>query len=228
MHCPRCNSDRVTKHGSILAARGRVQRYECGGCNKKFHPPLAEQPITEVGGYWDIETSQAGRGAGNFGIVYCWCILNRETGVTEGDCMRSRTRKEEKRIVAHLISAMRRYDRLYTWYGVGHDAPIARSRAEYYGLAFPGYQEVLHTDLYFSFRPKFKLHSNRQDAVAEFFNMPPQQHHLRPAPWTDALFNDTFKEAMKHIYAHCAEDVKQTQWIHDRIEKYMMGTRRTL
>lgn len=228
MTCPRCHSHDTILDGSIIAARGRVQRYSCHDCGKRFHPSLLEQPIRERGGYWDIETSQAGRGAGNFGIIYCWCILDRTGGTLYGDHMRSRTRAEEKRIVASLVKAMRRFDRLYTWYGVGHDAPIARSRAEHYGLDFPGYQEVLHTDLYYSFRPKFKLHSNRQDAVAEFFGQPPQEHHLRPEVWVDALFNDTFRSAIEHIYKHCQEDVHQTRWIHERIEKYMAGTKRTL
>lgn len=228
MNCPRCNSVNIIKDGSIIAARGRVQRFECTDCNKKFHPPLADQPVVQREGYWDIETSQAGRGAGNFGIIYCWCIRDRDMRYTVGDHMHSRTRKEEKRIVGSMLKEMRLYDRLYTWYGTHHDAPISRSRAEHYGLDFPGYQEVLHTDLYYSFRSKFKLHSNKQDVAAEFFGQPPQAHSLRPETWVNALFDDTFKEAIQHIYEHCKEDVEQTQWVHERIEKYMQGTRRTL
>lgn len=142
--------------------------------------------------------------------------------------MHSRTRKEEKRIVSTMLTAMRGFDRVYTWYGTHHDGPISRSRAEYYGLDFPGYQEVLHTDLYYSFRSKFKLHSNKQDVAAEFFGQPLQEHSLRPEVWVNALFDDTFKSAIRHIYEHCREDVAQTQWVHERIEKYMMGSRRTL
>jgi len=228
MYCPRCNSLNIAKKGSILAARGRVQRYECKDCWKKFHPSLKLQPILEKEGYWDIETSQAGRGAGNFGIIYCWAIMDRITGKIEADHMKSRTRAEEKRIVSSMLKAMRDFDRLYTWYGTGHDVPISRSRAEYYGLDFPGYQEVAHVDLYYAFRGKFKLHSNRQDAAAEFFGQPAQKHHLKPEIWTNAMFNDTFTEAIKHIDLHCKEDVAQTKWVHERIEKYMMGNRRTL
>ena len=226
--CPRCSSLAIAPAGSITAARGTVKRYRCTDCNKKFHPSLREQPIIEVEGYWDIETSQAGRGAGNFGIIYSWAILNRESDEYENDAMRSRTRKEEKRIVTSMIDCMKTYDRLYTWYGTGHDVPISRSRAEHYGIEFPGYQEVLHTDLYFALRGKFKLHSNRQDSVAEFLGMPAQEHKLKPEIWVDALFDDTFRSAIKHIDAHCIEDVYQTKYIHERAEKYMKGTRRTI
>jgi len=226
--CPRCKSPDYIKSGSITAARGRVQRYQCIECDKKFHDPLKDQPITEIEGYWDIETSQAGRGAGNFGIIYTWAILDRESGKAEHDYMKSRTRKEEKRIVGTMIECMREFDRLYTWFGTGHDVPISRSRAEHYGLDFPGYQEVLHTDLYFSLRGKFRLHSNRQDAVAEFLGMEPQEHKLRPETWVDALFDDTFKAAIKHIDAHCVEDVFQTRYCHERAEKYLKGNRVTI
>lgn len=228
MQCPRCDSSAIVKAGSITAARGRVQRYRCDSCFKKFHPSLLAMPITEREGYWDIETSQAGRGAGNFGIIYCWAILDRKSGDTYYDHMKHRARSEEKRIVESMIEVMRDFDRLYTWYGTGHDAPIARSRAEYYGLDFPGYQEVLHSDLYYAFRGRFKLHSNRQDSAAEFFGQPEQAHRLKPETWVNAMFNDTFKEAITHINEHCIEDVQQTMWIHDRIEKYVAGTRRTL
>jgi len=226
--CPRCKSKNIKKEGSIIASRGRVQRFRCHDCWKKFHPPLLAQPVREIEGYWDTETSQAGRGAGNFGIIYCWAILNRKTGQVFSDAMKCRTRSEEKRIVKSMIAAMVKFDRLYTWYGTNHDGPISRSRAEYYGLDFPAYQDVAHTDLYYSFRGKFKLHSNRQDSAAEFFEMPEQKHKLKPKIWVDALFDDTFKSAIKHIDLHCKEDVHQTQYIHERIEKYIKGVSRGL
>ena len=226
--CPRCGSDDYEKAGSILAARGYVKRYKCTDCDKKLHDSLKLQPIVQKEGYWDTETSQAGRGAGNFGIMYTWAIRDRTTKKVAHDYMRQRVRDEEKRVLTSMIEEMRKYDRLYTWYGTFHDVPISRSRAEYYGLDFPGYQELLHTDLYFAFRGKFKLHSNKQDSAAEFFGMPPQEYKLAPSVWVDALFNDTFPKSIRHIDKHCVEDVAQTDWIHERIEKYLAGTRRGL
>jgi len=228
--CPRCKSSDIQKDGSIIAARGRVQRYRCVDCAKKFHPSLKDQPIVEKQGYWDIENSQVGRGAGNFGVIFCWCIRDRETHVTVGDCLRHRSLSEEKRVVKSMITEMRRYDRLFTWYGTNHDVPISRTRAEFHGLDFPTYQELLHTDLYYSFRYKFKLHSNKQDNAANFFGMPDQPSPLTPAIWVKMLLGGKkeFDEAMEFIFEHCSEDVEQTQWIHERIEKYMAGTRRTI
>jgi len=226
--CPRCSKDHIVRSGSILAARGRVQRWRCMDCSKKFHPPLAVMPIVEREGYWDIETSQAGRGAGNFGILYSWAIKDRKTGKIRGDHMKGRTRAEEKRVLVTMLEDFKRYDRLYTWYGTRHDVTVSRSRCEYYSLDFPPYQTLLHTDLYYAWRSKFALHSNRQDSVAEFLGQPPQEHSLRPSVWTDALFNDSFKRAIKFIYAHNIEDTHQTHFIHERLEKYMMGTSRSI
>ena len=228
MKCPRCGSLNITMKGSILAARGRVQRYYCTDCYKKFHPSLLTQPIEEKQGYWDIETSQAGRGAGNFGVIWCWAIRDRKSGVIVGDYMRKRAVSEEKRVIKSMIAEMRLYDRLFTWYGVGHDVPVSRSRAEAHGLDFPAYQELLHTDLYFSFRGKFKLHSNKQDNAALFLGMPAQEHGLTPAIWIDLLIGNFNRAIRGHVYPHCREDVDQTAWVHERIEKYMQGTRRTL
>jgi len=227
--CDRCGSDYVHKHSTkVTLARGQSQRYQCQKCARIFHDPLSTLPILEVEGYWDIETSQAGRGAGNFGIMYSWAIKNRKTGRVHGDHMKERTRAEEKRILSSMLADFKRYDRLYTWYGTRHDVTISRSRSECYGLDFPSYQTLHHTDLYFSWRSKFALHSNRQDSVAEFLGQPPQEHSLRPSVWVDALFNDTFKKAIKFIYKHNVEDTHQTHFIHERMEKYMMGVKRSI
>lgn len=223
--CPRCESSMTRKAGSIIAARGRVQRHLCQDCGKKFHESLKNLPIVEKEGYFDIETSQAGRGAGNFGIIYSWAILCRKTGKVYGDYMRTRTIAEEKRILRSLVKAMRLFDRLYTWYGTGHDIPVSRSRAEFHRLDYPEYQEVLHSDLYYAWRSRFRLHSNRQDAVAEFLGMKQQKHTLRPEVWVRASFGD--KKALKHIFAHNIEDTYQTKYIHERMEKYIQGTRRS-
>jgi len=228
MKCPRCTSTQIKKAGSITAARGRVQRFLCTLCHKKFHPSLLSMPIIEKEGYWDIETSQAGRGAGNFGIIYSWAILDRKTDDVVYDAMRNRTRSEEKRIVASMIKEMIRYDRLYTWYGTGHDVPVSRSRAVHYGLEFPAYQTLFHSDLYYAFRHRFKLHSNRQDSAAEFLGFPDQEHKLSPAIWVDAMFNDTFKASIKHITEHNIEDTHQTKFIHERIESFIAGTCRSV
>ena len=92
--CPICRSDRIIKHGSILGPKGRIQRYDCKNCGKRFHPSLKEIPLVE--GFFDIETSQAGRGAGNFGIMYSWAIKVGGKNQVYYDVLRSEERRVGK------------------------------------------------------------------------------------------------------------------------------------
>lgn len=215
MKCPRCGSLNTRKAGSILAARGRVQRFECQQCWKKFHPSLLSIPVKGIEGYLDIETSQAGRGAGDFGIVYSWAIKTRG-GEVISDVIRDSILKEEKRILVHLACVLPNYDRLYTWWGTGHDAPILRSRFEAQGMRFPAYMELFHTDLYFVPRFKFKLHSNSLDSVAEFFGIHGKTR-VNPKVWNEAAYGNTEadrEKALATILDHNIKDVLVTARVH--------------
>ena len=145
-YCDRCGSDNVHKHSTkVSLARGKSQRYQCQKCARIFHDPLSMLPQEENIAFFDIETSQAGRGAGNFGIIYSYCLLEHKTDKIYGTCMRTRSIKEEKRVVKQMCKDLRRFDRVLGWYSTHHDIPVSRSRAEFHGLDFPGYSEVYNT-----------------------------------------------------------------------------------
>lgn len=222
--CPRCGGARIRRHGSILSARGRVQRYECRDCNKKFHPSLKTQPMELREGYLDIETSQAGRGAGEWGIVYSWALKERG-GKVRSDVMRERSLKEERRILVSLIRELKDFDMVYTWYGTGHDIPILRTRALKHGLKFPEYMELYHTDLLYVCRHRFKLTSNRLAHVCEFFGIP-DKTPLDPDIWVRASFGD--KKAFAYIHAHNIGDVVALEKVHERLEPFYRGVRRSI
>lgn len=216
----------MRKTGSILAARGRVQRYECRECGKKFHPSLKTQPMELREGYLDIETSQAGRGAGQWGIVYSWALKDRG-GEILSDVMKERTLKEEKRIIASLIKALKNFDMVYTWYGTGHDIPILRTRAVKHGLRFPEYMELYHTDLLYVARHRFKLSSNRLENWCKFLGIPEKnQTPLDPDVWIQASFGD--RKAFKHILQHNIEDVIALEKVHVVLEPYYRGVRKSV
>jgi len=221
--CPVCRSDRIIKHGSILGPKGRIQRYDCKACGKRFHPSLKEIPLVE--GFFDIETSQAGRGAGNFGIMYSWAIKVGGKDQVYYDVLRERTLKDEARIVLSLVAALRRFDMIYTWYGTGHDFPVARSRSEAHHIPFPEYLELYHVDLYYIFRRLFKLHSNRLAAAAEFFGIEGKTP-LDPSVWVDASFGK--KSALRYILKHNIGDVQILEQVHKMIRPYYKGTKRSI
>jgi uncharacterized protein YprB with RNaseH-like and TPR domain len=178
----------------------------------------------------DIETSQAGRGAGNFGIIYSWAIKVRG-GEILSDVVRDSILQEEKRILEHLAQVLPGFSKLYTWYGTGHDIPILRSRFAKHGLKFPYYLEVLHKDLYYAGRSLYKLHSNRLEAHARFFNIEAKKTPLDPDVWVQAAYGNTDREreeALQHILTHNREDTQTLEGVHPFLEPYIKDTDRSI
>lgn len=221
MKCPRCASTNHTKAGSILAARGRVQRHECQDCGKKFHQSLLSLPLTQVQGYLDIEASQL---TASFGHMISWALKLRK-GVVFSDFIKQRSLKEEKRIVGTLIKAMTKVDEVVTYYGTRFDIPFIRTRALYHDLDFPQYMSLGHLDLYYVARHRLRMHSNRLASVAEFLGIEGKTA-LKPEVWVQASFGD--KEAIKYIHVHNIADVTILEKVHDRLEPFMRGVQRSV
>lgn len=223
--CPRCGAQNCSKAGSILSARGRVQRYLCRECHKRFHPSLKSVPLSEKEGYLDIEASQAGRGAGQWGLIYSWALKERG-GSVHSDYLRHRSLKDEKRLVASLLRALKRLDRVYTWYGTRFDIPMIRTRALFHGLEFPEYMSLFHTDLYYVARGRLLLSSNRLANVQQFLRLPDEKTPLEPEIWQRAAFGD--KKAIAYIHTHNIQDVIVLEQAHERLENYFPGARRSI
>lgn len=221
MLCPRCGSSNVIKHGSILAARGRVQRFECKDCYKKWHPSLLDQPIVKVQGYLDIEASQL---TASFGHMFSWAMKLRK-GKILNDYIKARTLKEEKRIVGTLLKALKSVDEVVTYYGTRFDIPFIRTRALYHELEFPEYMSMSHLDLYYVARSRMRMHSNRLATVSQFLGIQGKTP-LEPEIWVQASFGD--KEAIKYIKEHNIQDVIILEKVHDKLEPFMRGVQRSV
>ena len=221
MNCPRCHSLNTIKHGSILAARGRVQRFECKECGKKFHPPLADQPLNRIQGYLDIEASQLNA---SFGHMLTWALKLRG-GEILSDFIKIRSLTEEKRIVKSLIRAMGKVDEVVTYYGTRFDLPFIRTRALYHGLIFPEYMAASHLDLYYVARSRLRMHSNRLGTVADFLGAKGKTN-LKPEVWVAASFGD--KKAIRYILNHNIADVTILEKVHEKLEPFMRGVQRSI
>jgi len=220
--CPRCGATTGhTRNGSILSPRGRVQRYQCSTCKKKFHRSLKSIPLREREGYLDIEASQL---KASFGHTYSWALKERGGEVLH-DSLRHRSLKDEARLLRGLNRALKKFDRIYTYYGTGFDIPFLRTRCLYHGLEFPEYMTLYHTDLYYVVRNRMNLHSKRLASVCEFLGIKGKTP-LTPAVWVQASFGD--KDALKYIVTHNIEDVKILEKVHERLEPYYQGTRRSV
>jgi uncharacterized protein YprB with RNaseH-like and TPR domain len=216
VNCPVCNGTDIKKAGSILSPKGRVQRFKCQDCDKKFHPSLKNQTLRE--GFLDIENDSVGRGAGNFGIMYSYAIAPMdETKKIDHAVLTERSLKAERTLLKTMLKDMKKYDLIYTWYGSGHDIPVMRTRCAYHKLPFPEYMEMYHKDLYYTVRGKYKFHSNRLEAVAHFFGVS-SKTFLEPNIWIAAKFG--VMSAFKYIDKHCIEDVKTLRKVYHKVVPY--------
>jgi len=171
-------------------------------------------PLRIKSGYLDIETSNL---AANYGIIYCYCIKDEES---DKIFERTITKKElkskdmDKNVIAQCIKDIKgNFDRIVTYYGTRFDIPYLRSRAVFHGLEFPEYGELLHTDLYYLVRNKFRLNSNRLKTACEFLLGNSDKTNINFTYWIRAMGGDM--EALGYIVEHCRCDVLDLQKLHD-------------
>jgi len=180
------------------------------------HPECLKQELGKEKrvGFLDIETSNL---VATYGYIISYCIKEFNGKIIE-DVMNKEdfvSGNFDKRVVGNLVNDLKKFDKVYTYYGVRFDLPFIRSRAVYHGYDFPIYKEVAHTDLYFIMRNKFKLHSNRLGTVCDFFGIKAKGHPLTPKVWHRAATGD--KKALNYILIHNREDVDSTEKLYKKI-----------
>lgn len=134
-------------------------------------------------------------------------------------------KKFDKRITRSLIRALDDVDIVVTYWGTGFDVKYVRSRALFWNLRFPKYQEKLHLDLYYSVRGLLKLGRNSLEQATQFFGIEGKTH-VRADMWNRAQVGDP--EAMEYVVNHNIEDVKILACLHNRIGGFRNITRRSL
>ena len=182
-------------------------------------------PVVEKIGIFDIESTGL---KSNWSHMLAWCIKDHNEDTIYEDLITRREArdKNDKRIVNSLVKKMRGYDRLITWYGTGHDLPYTRSRAIHHGLDFPAWKTLYHTDLYYVARAKLSLHSNRLQAVCQWFDIEAKVHPMTPDLWEKAGAGD--KEALETILQHCREDVISTDNVFNRLLEHCQLQKRSV
>ena len=95
----------------------------------------------------------------SFGYIISYCIKEEggkilSRAITKSE-VQSKTR--DKEVVKSLIEDMKKFTRVVTYYGARFDIPFIRTRAVKWGLEFPLYKQVLHTDVYYMMKHRFKL-----------------------------------------------------------------------
>jgi uncharacterized protein YprB with RNaseH-like and TPR domain len=167
---------------------------------------LSEHEVKERIAFLDIETSNL---KADFGVVLCWDILDDEDVIHKDWLTRSDVESgdEDRRIIQSCVAEMMQYDRICTHFGTYFDIPFIRSRCLANGIYFPGPEyPIYHTDVWKMAKTKLCLHSNRQDAVAEFLHGKTIKTRLDHPAWRKAMFGEP--EAMAKVVHHCDCDVK--------------------
>lgn len=175
---------------------------------------IEENPDTARIGFLDIEASNL---KANFGIMLTWCIKKRngeilEDAITEKDL---KAGKFDKRIVKSLVEAISEFDMLVTYFGTGFDLPFLRSRAVHMGIPFPNYGEVVHKDLYYVIKSKFKLTRSSLETACRFLLNDTNKTHIDYTYWINALRGD--KESIEYILEHNRMDVVDTERLYNAV-----------
>lgn len=182
---------------------------------------VSENPLKEKIGFFDIEASNL---AANFGIMFCYCI--KVAGKDE-ILERVITKKElstclDKNVVKQCIEDLGKFDRIVTYYGKRFDMPFVRTRAVATGLGFPGYGEIVHEDMYFNVKFKFRLHSNRLENACRVLLGSTDKTHLDPEYWIKALQGN--KKSLDYIADHCRKDVTDLEKLYNKINNFTKKT----
>jgi len=173
---------------------------------------FTEEQVPERVAGFDIEAS--GLDA-DFGVMLCWCLKPVGEKVVF-DCMTLEDIDkgvQDRRIVESLVDEMVKYDRVFGHYSTYFDVPFVRTRALVHKLYFPGYGAMSHTDVWMMAKKKLKIHSNRQDSVAQTLSQKSDKTKIHPDIWLKAQFGTKKerKEALKYILDHCKIDVAELE-----------------
>ncbi len=176
---------------------------------------LDENPEYGNIGFLDIETSNL---KANMGIIYSYCIKD---GKSDEVLSRVITKKElfsddmDKAVVTSLVSDIRKFDILVTYYGTRFDIPFIRTRAVHHGMDYPAYGENIHIDLYYLIRNKFQLTRNSLKVACEFLLGDSDKTMVEWKHWMKAMQGN--KEALDYIYEHNVYDVLDLEKLYDKV-----------
>lgn len=229
MKCPIITMSRTMKAAEFKREMVKLARFRC----KHGHNALShyncyrkEKEEGERIGYTDIECSNL---KANFGIMLTYAHKVRDKNkIYKGMITKDELENGmlDKRLVRDCIADMRKFDRIIGHYSSGYDIPFIRTRALYWGLDFPEYGELLHTDVYYLARKVLCLHSNRQDVIAETILGETQKTRLNSRHWIMALQGN--KKALKYVMEHNIADVVDLERNHKKLEVYAAKSNRSI
>jgi uncharacterized protein YprB with RNaseH-like and TPR domain len=215
--------DKLSKQDIIMLSKKRCKHghtyLEHYNCYKTEHGE--EEKL----GFFDIETSDL---KANFGIMLSYCIRDGSTGEMLFDTITEEDMRDgmDKRLVAHCIEDMRKFDRLVGHYSTKFDIPFVRTRALIHGLDFPEIGEINHTDTYYMAKRLLCLNSNRQGTVAEAVQGDDIKTRISPKYWISALRGEA--KAIKYILDHNKKDTIQLEGNYKALVRFTRNKKKSI
>lgn len=176
-------------------------------------------------GFLDIEASNLDA---DFGIMLSYCIKDsKSTKIYEGvitkqDIDKAQAGDEDRRLVAQCIEDIGRFDRIVTYYGKRFDIPYIRTRAVTNDVPFPYYGTLVHTDLYFTLKFKFKLSSNRLENACRVLLHKTDKTRVDSRYWRGGQRGD--KKSLDYILDHNRKDVWDLEKLYNKVVYFSKQT----
>jgi len=175
-------------------------------------------------GFLDIEASNLDA---DFGIILSYCILDAdsrkiyENTIHPDDIAKARAGDEDKMLVTQLIQDMGRFTRLVGYYSSRFDIPYIRARALMTGVPFPEYGSLMHVDLYYVIRNRFKLSSRRLENACRTLLGKTEKTRIENRFWRGGVRGD--KESLAYILDHNRKDVLDLEKLYNKVIRFAAG-----
>ena len=190
------------------------------------HKRGKDMPMLNKIGFWDIENFGGFRA--DFSIMLSYAIQDDETEKILGRIVTGKELKAygDEKIVRDCVRDISKFDKIVSFYGQRHDFPFTRSRAVFHKIPFPSYGEIIHQDMYFTVKYKFRLSRNSQQTAYNILVGESHKTHYGRSEWIKGAIQGD-QDSLNYIWEHNQIDVQELRELYHTIDKYTMRSDRS-
>ena len=183
----------------------------------------------------DIETEDLNA---DFGIIFCWAILDIDSNkivedvITLDDIKKYKSAKrnvhpkEDFRIIESLVKTLKNYQWIITHYGSLFDLKFVRTRAVICNIPFPEFGSMYQRDTIKMLWSKFKLRRNNLASASRNLIGKTRKDHLSLAIKHGCLRGE--KWALDDTIKHCRKDVLDTRDLYKKIHSFVRKSKTSI
>ena len=216
---PRAPVHRMKKVDIVRLSRWRCKHGETGLSHYNCY--ITENPDLERVCFLDLECSNL---SADFGIILSYAIADEKSDTIYSRIITKRELQTclDKKIVENCLKDLKNFDRVVTYYGSNFDIPFLRTRAVALGIPFFEFGELIHNDLYYTIRNRFKLSRNRLDNACMSLLGNTEKTRITAEYWIKALMGDP--QSLAYILDHNIKDVQELKRLYQKVLTYRKKT----